>query len=428
MGIFNNNKEERSYNPGISGDELFSAFPSGSIPLSAIGTDTQRALKSSDLFAACTIIAKDVARMDIKVEVNGIIDERNRLNNLINVRPNGYTNGYMFKMGVMMSALLSMHGYILIERAPTGVPIELHHIQTSRIQLKEERKTGKFYYELNNGKHERIEVPFTDIIDIKPNSLDGINGISMLSALENDLNADIFSKQFVANYYRNGTQAGSVLKMKDGKLSPEAREKLKLEFQAANSGEGLANSTMILDSTMEFQKLDVNTDILKLISSNTVTASAIAKVFGLPLSKLGIETTNVSLTDSMDSYLHDTLGTYFAMWTSELAYKLIDSKDDNNKSFVFDTSAYRKINWSVFIEDLLKELAVGAINLDEYRKATGREPLPNGLGSKHRVDLNHIDLELADDFQLRDTGSNGNNQATKAVSDEASQGGEIENE
>lgn len=66
----------------------------------------------------------------------------------------------------------------------------------------------------------------------------------------------------------------------------------------------------------------------------------------------------------------------------------------------------------------------GAISLDEYRSALGMPPLPNGLGTTHRVSLNNIDIALADDFQLRETSTN--NQATKSVSDEASEGGGID--
>ena len=417
MGIFynNNNGEERGYTHSY--DEIFSAFPSHTLPVSSLSWNAQRALKSSDLFTALMTISKDIAKLDIKIKENNIIKDKNRLENLINNRPNQYYNGYMLKLIVTLSSLLTKHGYIYVERL-NGQPVALHHILTSRVQLKDDEELG-YYYEVSNGEHETLEIQFNDILDIKPYSTTGMDGVSILEALADDLDAQTYSKKFFANFFKNGTQAGSVLKMTDGKLSKEARDKIKKEWQAANSGEHNANSTIVLDETMQFEKLEVDTEILKLITGNTSSPTAIAKIFGLPLSKLGIESPNTSIQDALNDYLYNTLSSYMKVWTAELNFKLINAKDDYKKEFVFDLTSYRQINWDEYIATLAKELDSGAINLDEYREATGRPPLPDGLGAKHRVDLNHIDLELADDFQLRDVGSQGNNQTTKAVSEEA---------
>lgn len=424
MGIFYN-RENRSYKPDANNIEsTLTAFPSHTIPAGNLDWNEYKALRNSDLFTALTVISKDIAKLDIKVKQDGIIKDKDRLENLINNRPNDFYNGYMFKFIVTLNSLLTRHGYILIERA-NGQPVALHHVQTSKVQLKD-AEDGGYYYEVNNGT-ETLEIPFTDMIDIKPYSTDGINGLSVLEALKDDLDAQNYSKKFFANFFRNGTQAGSVLKMKNSKLSPEAREKIKSEWQKANSKEADAGSVLVLDETMDFEKLEIDTDILKLITNNTYSPTAIAKAFGLPLSKLGIEMPNTSMQDAMNDYLYNTLSSYMKVWTAELNFKLINSKDDFRKEFVFDTTSYRQIDWNAYIETLNTQLDKGAITLDEYRESIGKPALPDGLGSKHRVDLNHINIEVADDFQLRETSTN--NQATKAVSDDATlKGGENTNE
>ncbi|MCG2355692.1 phage portal protein [Staphylococcus epidermidis] len=417
MGIFYN-KENRHHSLNVNNDyNMLSAFPSHVIPAGNLEWNEYRALRNSDIFTAVTTIAKDIAKLDIKVRQNGITKEKDRLENLINNRPNPYYNGYMLKFIVMLNALLTRHGYILIERA-NGQPIELYHLKTSAVQLKE--VDDGYYYEVNNGT-ETLEVPYTDIIDIKPYSSDGINGLSVLEALRDDLDAQNYSKKFFADFFRNGTQAGSVLKMKDGKLSPEARQKLKDEWQKANSAEGNAGKVLVLDETMEFSNLEIDTDILKMITSNTSSPTTIAKAFGLPLSKLGVEMTNTSMQDAMNDYLYNTLSSYMKVWTAELNFKLINSKDDYSKEFIFDTTSYRQVDWNAYITTLNTQLDKGAITLDEYREAIGKPKLPDGLGSKHRVDLNHINIEVADDYQLRQTSTN--NQSTEAVSDDV-KGGE----
>lgn len=417
MGIFYNKKETRS---NYVSTQSFDAFPSHSIPLSALNWDEQRALRSSDIFTAVTTLAKDISKLDIRIQENGVYREKDYLEHLINKKPNNIYNGTQLKFIVMMSALLNGKGYIMIERNPLQQVEALYHIQTSRVQLKEDDK-GDFYYEVNNNG-QTLEIPYKDMIVIMPYTTDGVNAITALASLQDDINNQQFGKKFFTNFFANGSSAGSVLKLKDGKLSPEARAKVKQKWQESNSGEDSVNSVIVLDETMEFEQLEINTDILDIINKNTASTRAIAKAFGLPLNKLGLELTNTSLQDTLNDYLLNTLGSYMKVWTSELDFKLINDKDKYTKSFVFDTTAFRTIDWQQHVETLNTQLQQGGITLDEYRQGLGLPPIPGGLGSKHRVDLNHIDLGLADDFQLREVSTN--NQAVPAV-DDAVKGGEI---
>lgn len=418
MGIFYNKKETRS---NYVSTQSFDAFPSHSIPLSALNWDEQRALRSSDIFTAVTTLAKDISKLDIRIQENGVYREKDYLEHLINKKPNNIYNGTQLKFIVMMSALLNGKGYIMIERNPLQQVEALYHIQTSRVQLKEDDK-GDFYYEVNNNG-QTLEIPYKDMIVIMPYTTDGVNAITALASLQDDINNQQFGKKFFTNFFANGSSAGSVLKLKDGKLSPEARAKVKQKWQESNSGEDSVNSVIVLDETMEFEQLEINTDILDIINKNTASTRAIAKAFGLPLNKLGLELTNTSLQDTLNDYLLNTLGSYMKVWTSELDFKLINDKDKYSKAFVFDTTAFRTIDWQQHVETLNTQLQQGGITLDEYRQGLGLPPIPEGLGSKHRVDLNHIDLGLADDFQLREVSTN--NQAVPAV-DDAVKGGDSE--
>src|SRR5699024_11298517 len=64
----------------------------------------------------------------------------------------------------------------------------------------------------------------------------------------------IYSKNFFANYFKHGTQAGGLLKLKNGQLSAEAREKMREKFQEANSGANNAGKVLVLDETMRSEE------------------------------------------------------------------------------------------------------------------------------------------------------------------------------
>ena len=348
-------------------------------------------LRNSDIFTAIMMIASDLAKMDIQVKKDGIHSKGHKTERLINKAPNGIYDGYTFKLIVFANALLTKHGYVEIVRDNNQQPDELHHLKTSDVELKKNRD-GTLYY--MHKKKRRID--FNDVIDYKPYTLDGLNGLSMLKSLEPDVEMQRHSKAFFANFFKNGTQSGGLLKLKNGQLSKEAREKLRDEFQKANSGADNAGKVLVLDETMDFEKFEIDTEILKLINTSQHSTAQVAKVFGILLHKFGIETSNMSLKDSMADYLQSTLSTYMKGITSAFEFKLFN---DYTRSLEFDTESYRMVDWEGYVKTLGLQQDKGFITLDEVREKLGREPVPGGYGSKHRVSLNQVNIEMVDEYQ-----------------------------
>ncbi|MDK9869952.1 phage portal protein [Staphylococcus equorum] len=401
MGIF---YETRSTPIVIQSDDaLLSAFPTQSIPLSLVGYNEHKALKNSDLWTAVTLLSRDIAKLDIRIKENGVYKDKDRLEMLLNKSPNPYMNGYMLKYIVMMNALLTGHGYIHVERK-AGQIVQLTHLATSRVNIQTDKKRN-YYYEVSQN-NESLDVDFKDIIDIKPFTLDGISALRVLDAIEEDMNTQSFTKSFFTKFFANGGQNSGLLKVKDGKLNQEARNKLRDEFVKANAGEDNAGKVLVLDSTLDYEQLEIDSSLLDVISKNQTPTKAIAKAFQIPLSKFGMELSNTSLKDVNNDYLTNCLGGYMKTWESELNFKLVNGKDQYNKEFKIDSSSFRKIDWDSYIETLNTQLEKGAITHDEYRFDIGRQPYDNGVGAIPRFDLNHISADIADDYQLRKTSTN----------------------
>lgn len=404
MGIFYETRN-KNYVSAQSNEDIFSAFPMGSVPLSALGYDEYKALKNSDLWTAVNLLSRDIAKLDIRVKHNGIYKDGDRMEMLLNKRPNPYYNGYMFKYIIMMNALLSGHGYVKIERNPNNQPFELYHIKTSQIQLKD-AEDGGYYYEINTGDSRMLEVPFEDIIDIKPFTIDGINALKVLDALEEDLNTQKFTKGFYNKFFANGGQSSGILTAKDSTLNREARDRLRDEFQKSNSGTDNAGKVLVLDGSLEYKQLEIQSDLLDVVNKNQTPVKAIAKALNIPLSKFGIEQTNTSLKDSNADYLTNCLGGYMKTIEAELNFKLISDKEQYKKEFKFDITSFRQIDWESFIETLNSQLEKGAITHNEYREAIGRAPYEDGIGDIPRFDLNHVGADIIDNYSLRDVTTN----------------------
>ncbi|MBZ5203205.1 phage portal protein [Planomicrobium chinense] len=401
MGIFIKG-ETRALHTDEEMQLLVSTLP-GFVGVDSAEYTGVEAIKNSDVFTAVMMIASDLAKMRIQVTNSGIHDPTDKLETLFNVRPNKAYNGYIFKLTVFANALLTKNGYIEIVRSPQGEPLELYHLKTSRMALKQKAGSTELYYEYTtidaNNKEKKRNIPFDNVVDVKPYSLNGTDGISILASLTEDLDTQKYSKKFFANFFKNGTQAGGLLTMKGSKLSKDAREKLRDEWQKSNSGQAQAGKVLILDETMDYKQLEVDTEILKLINTSQHSTAQVAKVFGIPLHRFGIVTSNMSLEQSNLDYLYNTLSPYMEAVIAELNFKLIAPAYDGLKSFRFDTESFKMADSSTYINNLKTQVDTGLLSLDEARKKLGQEPIPGGFGAKHRVSLNYVAIDKVDEYQ-----------------------------
>src|SRR5699024_4817392 len=134
------------------------------------------------------------------------------------------------------------------------------------------------------------------------------------------------SKSFLRNFFDNGGTSTSVLQYKKGQINAEQLRDLKQKFaesQLKNNG-GLVASY----DTIDYKRLQIHTEVLNYFNSYKFSTSQVAKAFRLPVSKLGIETVNTSITQANLEYLQSTLDPIFKMMISELEtkiFKFIDS-------------------------------------------------------------------------------------------------------
>src|SRR5699024_9421042 len=296
MGLFIKN-ETRSTTNEITLSTI-SNFMTGTSYTSA------KAIENADVFTAVQMIASDIASLPLQKHTHGVLEHHDELATLFNVKPNQYYNAWQLKFIMVANALLSGESFVEIIRDKKGRPTELFHIKNSEISYKQDQSTQfKLVYDIATGKGKVRRVQADDMIHIRFFSLDGIKGISPLSALRDDIDTQKNTKKFLSNFFRNGTNNGGILKFKGGKLSKEARDKLKKELQKANAGTNEAHKVVVLDETMEYESIEINKETLELINTSNHSTVQVAKAFKIPRHKFGLETSNMSLEQMNMDYL-----------------------------------------------------------------------------------------------------------------------------
>ncbi|MGI3099837.1 phage portal protein [Companilactobacillus alimentarius] len=185
------------------------------------------------------------------------------------------------------------------------------------------------------------------------------------------------------------------LKVNKSDLDAEAKGNIRSEFEKSNAGAGNSSRTLVMDSSMDYTPLEVNTDILKLVNSNDWSSKQIAKVFGLSTYQLGVEENHSSVSQTNMNYINGTLSHYFNVFTAELDFKLLSHAD--KQSFRFNTDRLFSVDPETTTQNVIKAVQGGILTINEGRKRMNL-PAVDG-GDSLLVSLNYVHLDNMDNYQ-----------------------------
>lgn len=324
-----------------------------------------RALRNSDVYAAVKIIASDVASSDLLADT-----KETAITRLLNNRPNDYMSAWHYKFSQMANMLLNGNAFSLIERDETGAPIALHALLNSNVSI-EQLDDGTVQYIHSDDGAETI-LKASDVLHFKYFSTDGLTGISPLYALRDELKLQERGNKLLAGFFKRGINSNGILKVKKAELDTEAKNNIREKFEQANAGDSNALRTIILDENMDYQQIQVNTDVLKLVNNNDWNTKQIAKVFGLSTDRLGVEANHSNTIQSNVMYLRNTLTHFLKAIESEINFKL-----GSPKRLKFS------VDWLMAepqqqLENDLRAVELGILTANEMRKKMGLEAIEGG--------------------------------------------------
>ncbi|MDT3959528.1 phage portal protein [Staphylococcus kloosii] len=385
MGVFNFNGFRRSNNVSVDKTTLrmlTEVAGMGDLTWSGI-----QSLRNSDIFTAIDIISKDIASTSIKFnDKDSYLDADKKILKLLNKRPNPYLDAWHFKYIIVANMLLNGNSYIEIVRNEHGEPIELYHMQNSATSIQQEDEKITYHYIDELDGHVRLDVE--DVLHFRMFTLDGFNGYSPLFSLANEIGISMGSKKFLDEFFKNGGTATAVVKYQDGRYSDEELSLIKQNFE--NSQLKNNSGLVMLDDTMTFDRLQVPTEVLNFLNSYKFSTQQVAKAFGLPMSKLGIETINTSLKDSGIEYYRNTLYPIFSMMNAEIEEKLF-IQAPYEVSLDYDVSRLIDSDPQIKLERVTQLFQKKIMMLNEARAEFGLDPVEGG--DKPLADLNSIYLE-----------------------------------
>lgn len=357
-----------------------------------------KAIRNSDVFTAVKIIASDIASSPLQLIKASMPQADDTLVKLLNERPNPEMDGWHFKFALAVNMLLNGNSFAEIKRKDGKID-ELHLLPNSSVTVKQS-DDGAISYSIGDRKR---KLKSRDILHFKYFSQDGLTGLSPLYALRDEMKIQSAGNKTWFSFFSKGVNGSGILKVHKSDLDGKAKKAIREKFEEANSSSNGDNAlrTIILDETMDYKTLEINTDVLKLVNSSDWTTKQISKAFGIPSERLGVENVHSSSAQSNLMYIQNTLIHYFNVFVSELDSKL---KSDVKENFRFNTDRLLESDPETMIKNILDQVKGSLITINEGRAKLGL-PSMNG-GDRLLASLNYTYLDSLEKYQFREQEEN----------------------
>ncbi|MCI1134518.1 phage portal protein [Enterococcus gallinarum] len=359
------------------------------------------AIKNSDVFTAVKIIASDIASSPLQLIKNSMPQPDDELIRLLNENPASNVDGWHFKFALAVNMLLNGNSFAYIHRKDDGTVSSLEFIPNSSVTVTQ-LDDGSLRYQLGDKKR---KVKAKDMLHFKYFTQDGVTGLSPLYALRDEMKIQKAGNRTWFNFFSKGVNGSGILKVNKSDLDVEAKNAIREKFEAANGSKDGDNAlrTIILDETMDYKTLEINTDVLRLINSSDWTTKQISKAFGIPSERLGVENVHSSSSQSNLMYIQSTLIHYFNVFSSELDNKL---KSDKEENFRFNTDRLLEVDPETKIKNILDQVKGTLITINEGRSKLGLPAIDGG--DRLIASLNYTYLDTLEKYQFREQeGNNG---------------------
>lgn len=349
-----------------------------------------RALRNSDVFAAARIIASDIASSPIQLMKDSMPQADDKLIKLLNEKPNPEMDGWHFKFALAVNMLLNGNSFAEIKREGNKVK-ELHLLPNSSVTVTQ-LDNGTLSYRIGDKKR---RVKSRDILHFKYFTQDGLTGLPPLYALRDEMKIQQAGNRTLHNFFARGVSGSGILKVHKSDLDGSAKNAIREKFEEANGSSSGDNAlrTIILDETMDYKALEINTDVLKLVNSSDWTTKQIAKAFGVPIERLGVENEHSSTVQSNLQYIQSTLIHYFNVFISEFDTKLETSVRFNSDQLL-ETDPETKV------KNVLDQVKGSLLTINEGRSKLGLSPMPGG--DRLLASLNFTYLDTLEKYQLKE--------------------------
>jgi HK97 family phage portal protein len=353
-------------------------------PITALGVST--------VYACVSVISKAIASLPLSIYRFGEDGDREKAYNhplfeILNLNPaNNMTTSEV--IGALVGNLvLRGNSYALLSRDGLGNVRSIVPIEPSDMQLDVHTVTNEIDYVVNGKRVARNR-----ILHLKGLSSSGVLGFDTTSLAKDTIGLAIALQDDVASFFKNGARMGNIL-MSDKNLKADQVMRLKEAFDSRHKGSGEGYKTAILTDGLKPFTERFSYQDAQLSEQKKISTQEIARTFGVPLSKLQIEsaTPRANVEESNRDFVTSTLRPIVVGIEQALNLNLLSQQQ--RKQFVIDIDMDNLLRGNLEARYNAYRIGrdMGMLNVNEIRRFEGLSGIgPDG--DIHLQPLNFVKL------------------------------------
>jgi HK97 family phage portal protein len=327
----------------------------GSIPYVSAGN----ALRYTPVYRAVTLIANDIARIEMEVTASGA-------DSLLR-SPSPYMSAFEMRRAMTMQVLLYGNAFAAINRTRGGELLELILLEPDSVSLD---LTGprplyrtRLYGDLAQEQIFHLRAPNTT----------GLWGDSPINLCRTSLQLMAAQEEMALKAYSNAGNPKIAL-VHPGPLSLEARQRITADYEAKHAGTQNTGKPLVLAEGMRVERISSTLDDAGLQAARQYSVGDVSRIYGVPSSYLSenVGPSYGTLEWLSRMYVDACLQQWMQVWKAEIITKLATPFD----SVIFDTDDIVRPGMAETMAALRTAVEAGFMTRNEAREELDLEPLP----------------------------------------------------
>lgn len=349
------------------------------------------AMKVAAVFACVRVIAETVATLPCILyrRLPGGGKERatdHPLYSVLHDSPNLLQDSVQFFE--MLTGHLALRGNAFAHIDFTRKGVVLTPLHPSKVTVKTADEGRYKYYEYWNGTR-TLQIKPQNMVHVFGLSADGLKGMSPIDLAMRTVRLAAKQEQYADVMFTNRASPGGVLKH-PGKLSKEAAERLKSDFDKKYAGTDKTGSTMLIEEGMEWQQIGLTNEQAQFIQGRKFSRSEIAMWFRMPPHKIGDleKATFSNIEHQALEFVTDTIRPWLVRWERALLKALFTEEERKEYAIEFLVDAIVRGDIQTRFSAYATARQWGWLNVDEIREKENMNPLPDDKGKTYLEPMN----------------------------------------
>lgn len=372
----------------------------GGVAWSGESVSEQTALNHSVVWACTRVLSESEAMLPLSL-MQRRADGRHPLPNhplyrVLHDEPNEQMSAMEFREIMTASCVLRGNAYArIVRRLGADEVIGLYPIHPSQVTPGRD-SSGHLYYDVAEGGREpkrytvRADEPH-EIFHLRGLGFDGISGASVVSMARHSIGAALAAEKYAAKFYASGGRVPYVIEMAQRFRSDEDFKRWREDWNSFYGASTNWHQAVVMEPGMKYQQIGLSPEDSQFLETRQFGVPEICRWFLMRPHIIGdlSRATNNNIEHQSIEFVTMTLMSWLVRWEHAIARCLLTPVEKLKGLYAkHNVNALLRGDFKSRMEGYSSALQNGGMSIDEYRELEDLNPLPNGAGRAHHIQLN----------------------------------------